>query len=102
MSKCITKADYQTYTAKDNFMVLFGSSLTDVYHFENWNHPGGWDSTVGRFAGKIQDMEPDFTNGGSYGGHSLSAKNYLKGKKYGYLANGDDCPVVEGEKSEIK
>ena len=81
-------------------MVLFGSSLTDVYHIENWNHPGGWDSTVGRFAGKIQDMEPDFTNG--LWRHSLSAKNYLKGKKYGYLVDGEDCPVVEGEKNEIK
>ena len=98
MSKCITKADYQTCTAKDNFMVLFGSSLTDVYHFENWNHPGGWDSTVGWFAGKIQDMEPDYTKSG----HSFIAKNLLKGKKYGYLADGDACPVVEGDKSEIK
>lgn len=69
-------------------MVLYEN---EVYHFENWSHPGGWDYAVGQYAGRMEDAKPGFQNGGGYGGHSDRAKDFLKSNFYGYLSDHANC-----------
>ena len=81
MTKCITPEDFQRYSSPNDFMVLFGGD-NQVYHIKDWNHPGGWDYTLGTFAGQLQDAEPAFKRNS----HSSNAKNFLLSKHYGFLS----------------
>ena len=85
MSKCITPAEYQQFTAQNDFMVLFGEN-NHVYHFKDWDHPDGWNSTLEQFAGKIQDSQSAFESLGL----GIEAKKLLEDKNYGYLSM-DGC-----------